>query len=248
MTSLLLLFAAILSLFYQGSLASITNGCCPCGKFSPEQAGQLSNLLKAEAGSLRKGMQMMCPKRPSRWHRLNVTRSCFGAKDDKPAIFTIPTEGFVAAFKVVHIRGQVTCDTDSCHRTHGHASFHSKWGCSTSHPYVGTTPLGTFITTPTKRVLFPREKFIRDKSMSTWYALPGFEPDSPFLVFHDFSNPEFFRHGQQVQFMVRRGSGKCQRKRQRRRNMRSCLRLVSLNRLNLILNLNLTKRCKTSSM
>ena len=134
-----------------------------------------------------------------RWEKLNMTKSCFSAKGKNPAVFTIPREGFVAAFKLVHTEGKITCEKDNCHASHGHDSFESNWGCSTSHPYVGTTPLGTFITTPSKRILFPREKFIRDKAMSAWYALPGFEPDSPFLVFHDFSNPEFFPGGQQLQ-------------------------------------------------
>jgi len=132
-----------------------------------------------------------------RWNRLNVTKSCFGAKGNKPGKFTITKEGFLAAFKVVHTGGQVNCEKDDCHASHG--SFASKWGCSTRHPYVGKTPLGTFITTSSERVLFPREKFIRNKSMSMWYALPGFEPDSPFLVFHDFANPEFVQYGQQIE-------------------------------------------------
>ncbi|XP_078373110.1 uncharacterized protein LOC144656749 [Oculina patagonica] len=196
MASLILLLGAIVPLLYQGSMAS--NGCCH--RFSSQQEGQLRNLLQEEAGSLRQGMQMMCPNMPSQWHRLNVTKACFGSKDNNPAKFTITREGFVAAFKVVHIGGHVTCEKDDCHSSHTtHGSFESKWGCSTSHPYVGTTPLGTFITTPSKRILFPREKFIRDKSMSMWYALPGFEPDSQFLVFHDFSNPEFLPHGQKLQ-------------------------------------------------
>lgn len=133
-----------------------------------------------------------------RWNRLNVTKSCFGSKGNKPGEFTITREGFLAAFKVVHTRGQVNCEKDACH-----GSFASNWGCSTSHPYLGTTPMGTFITTPTltptpsKRILFPREKFIRDKS--AWYALPGFEPNSPFLVFHDFANPEFVQYGQKIE-------------------------------------------------
>lgn len=130
-----------------------------------------------------------------------MTKPCFGTKNDDPAKFKIQKEGFVAAFKLIHTEGKgVTCEKDDCHSSHTtHGSFDSIWGCSTSHPYVGTTPLGTFITTPSKRVLFPREKFIRNKSMPTWYALPGFEPDSKFLVFHDFSNPEFLPYGQELQ-------------------------------------------------
>lgn len=132
-----------------------------------------------------------------RWNRLNATKACFGAKGDNPGKFTITREGFLAAFKVVHTRGQVNCEKGAT----GHGSVASKWGCSTNHPHHGTTPLGTFITTPTpsRRILFPREKFIRDKSMSKWYSLPGFEPNSPFLVFHDFANPEFVQYGQKVE-------------------------------------------------
>lgn len=132
-----------------------------------------------------------------KWHRVtNVTEVCFGAKNDEKGTFFIDREGFVAAFKLVHVTGKVTCESDTCHSK---TSYETNWGCSTSHPYVGSTPLGTFITTPSKRVLFPREKFIRDKSKTMWYALPGFEPNSPFLVFHDFANPEYFRDGQELQ-------------------------------------------------
>lgn len=139
-----------------------------------------------------------------RWHRLtNMTNQqgtvCFSAKGDKPGTFYNEREGFVAAIKLVHASGWVTCGNDNCHSSHSETSYKTYWGCSISHPYVGSTPLGTFITTPSRRVLFPREKFIRDKSMTTWYALPGFEPDSPFLVFHDFANPEFFHQGQKLQ-------------------------------------------------
>lgn len=136
----------------------------------------------------------MCPK--SRWTILNTTEPCFGAKGNKPARFTIKWEGFLAAFKIVHTKGEVNCDT----RQTKH-SFASKWGCLTKHPKVDNTPLGTFITTspPSRRILFPREKFIPNKSPTMWYALPGFHPDSPFLVFHDFANPEFVQYGQEVE-------------------------------------------------
>lgn len=146
----------------------------------------------------------MCPKKASKWHRVtNMTdprdRVCFYTKGNKPGKFNINKEGFVAAFKLVHVGGKVSCESANCHSTHPGTSFDSKWGCSASHPYVGSTPLGTFITTASKQILFPREKFIRDKSMPMWYALPGFGPDSPFLVFHDFANPEFFHQGQELQ-------------------------------------------------
>lgn len=128
---------------------------------------------------------------------LNATEPCFGSKGNKPAKFTIKWEGFLAAFKILHTKGEVNCDT----RQTKH-SFASKWGCSTSHPNVGTTPLGTFVTTPStpsRRILFPREKFIPNKSLAMWYVLPGFHPNSPFLVFHDFANPEFVQYGQEVE-------------------------------------------------
>lgn len=131
------------------------------------------------------------------WQKVNGENPvCFRVSGDRPGRFTISKEGFVAAFKLVHRSGSVTCEKDKCH---GHDSYSSKWGCSTNHSYVGSTPLGTFITTQSKRVLFPREKFIRIKSMNTWYALPGFEPDSDFLVFHDFANPEFLQENQELQ-------------------------------------------------
>ncbi|XP_022781398.1 uncharacterized protein LOC111322549 [Stylophora pistillata] len=190
MARFLLLLGVITSVFCQDAMAV---------QFSKQQESQLRNLLKEEAGSFRKGMQMMCPKSPGQWQRLNVTNACFSAKDKKHGSFIIPLEGFVVALKVVHTSGRVTCEKDRCHANHGQGSFYSKWGCSASHPYIGSTPLGTFITLPSKQVIFPREKFIRDKALSAWYALPGFDPESPFIVFHDFSNPEYFPRGQVLQ-------------------------------------------------
>ncbi|XP_058949263.2 uncharacterized protein [Pocillopora verrucosa] len=195
MARFLLLLGAITSIFCQGVIAKLS--CC--GEFSAQQEEQLRNLLKQEAGSLRQGMQMMCPRSPGKWRKLNVTNACFSANQSKPGIFIIPQEGFVVALKVAHISGKVTCEKGDFHSKHAHGSFYSKWGCSINHPSIGTTPLGTFITTSSKEILFPREKFIRDKAMSAWYALPGFGPDSPFLVFQDFSNPEYFQHGQELQ-------------------------------------------------
>ena len=137
-----------------------------------------------------------------KWHKIkNITNPeklvCFGAKGDKPGVFTIDREGFVAAIKLAHMKGQVSCGNVDCHSSI--TSFKSNWGCSMDHPYFGSTPFGTFVTTRSKRVLFPREKFIQDKSLNAWYSLPGFEPDSQVLVLHDFSNPEFFHQGQELQ-------------------------------------------------
>ncbi|XP_015772217.1 PREDICTED: uncharacterized protein LOC107350507 [Acropora digitifera] len=197
---LFIVLYGVVTVFAQAP-ATISN-CCSCEQFSEAQGKQLRGLLQEEASMLREGMQMMCPKKDNKWHKIrNITSAlqfvCFSAKGDKPGLFTIDREGFVAAFKLVHVSGQVSCENPGCNSTV--ASYKSNWGCSFDHPYIGPTPLGTFITTKSKRVLFPREKFIRDKSKSTWYALPGFEPDSPFLVFHDFSNPDFFHRGQQLQ-------------------------------------------------
>lgn len=62
MARFLLLLGAITSIFCQGVIAKLR--CC--GEFSAQQEEQLRNLLKQEAGSLRQGMQMMCPRSPGK--------------------------------------------------------------------------------------------------------------------------------------------------------------------------------------
>lgn len=187
MKSLLVVLCAFVTLFLKSSAAAPK--CCSCDQFSDGQQKQLRDLLKEEAGSLQKGMQMMCPKKPNKWHKLQDTAVCFGAKEEQHGTFTINREGFVAAIKLEHKSGSITCNN-----TCGDMRCYSRWGCSTNNPL-----LGTFITTQSKGVLFPREEFIRAKSMTTWYALPGFGPDSDFLVFHDFAHPYFFHQNQELQ-------------------------------------------------
>lgn len=203
MNSLVIVLFAVFTLFsgYHTFDHDIPK-CCSCDKFSTKQGEQLRALLQEEAKMLRKGMQMMCPKKEDKWYKVrNMTNPqklvCFSARGDNPGVFRIDREGFVAAIKLVHVSGHV-----SCGNTNGHSSsisYKSNWGCPINHPYIGSSPLGTFITTPSRQVLFPRKKIIGDKSKTTWYSLPGFDHDSPILVFHDFSNPEFVQQGQELQ-------------------------------------------------
>ena len=127
-----------------------------------------------------------CYSITDKWRNLTASGIVsFGAKGDKPGEVTIQTEGFLAAIKLVHVHGSVTCNTSGSHS--------SRWGCSSIYPAVGANPLGTFITTQSKRILFFHH------ATSPWYHLPGFQPDSPVLVFHDFAHPEFVQEGEILQ-------------------------------------------------
>ncbi|XP_020601452.1 complement receptor type 1-like isoform X4 [Orbicella faveolata] len=86
--------------------------------------------------------------------KINLRPVCFGAKDNQYGSFNVPYGGQIAAVKLVHLSGYVTCDN----RNFSHWSF---WGCG-SHPsskyYVDVT-----ITTSTNTIISPPSPILKDQ-------------------------------------------------------------------------------------
>ena len=118
---------------------------------------------------------------------------CFGAIGDSFGAFTTPTSGDVITFKLIYQSGYVDC-------AHGHRSH---WGCT--HPWVPAEyQMGTYITDSQTNRLLPKEEFLADPSSSNClvrasYKLPGLNPDSPELLFDNFTVPLHVLAGEQFQ-------------------------------------------------
>jgi hypothetical protein len=121
---------------------------------------------------------------------------CFGARGNQFGAFNIKAEGFVAAIKLVHVSGSVTCDKSSCAKTP--AEFNSKWGCATTHPYVGKTSLNTVVTTSNNKILFPKDHHFTHAHSNLWYSMEQFDSDSDLLVFQRFDDPLYVAAGQEL--------------------------------------------------
>lgn len=112
---------------------------------------------------------------------------CFGAKNHQFGRFYAPKGGRLAAIKLVHLYGYV-----SCHR-HNVAHW-SYWGCS-HHDYVNDN-VGVVITTTANHVLFPPSQFI--KTSEKWSYIIGYNSWSPELVLSVFSHPHWVSSGQEL--------------------------------------------------
>jgi hypothetical protein len=114
---------------------------------------------------------------------------CFGARGNQYGVFNIRAEGFVAAIKLVHVSGSVTCEKRS-------AKFNSNWGCATTHPYVGKFSLNTVVTTSNNKILFPRERQFTNANL--WYSMEQFDSNSHLLVLKRFDDPLYVAAGQEL--------------------------------------------------
>ena len=70
-----------------------------------------------------------------KWKKINTGQVCFGARDNSYGAFNIRESGVIYTFKLVHLSGSITCNTDYPL---------SYWGCD--HPWFGDTRLLTVIT------------------------------------------------------------------------------------------------------
>lgn len=166
---------------------SPTDKCsCNNGRFSADQLQQLKKTLQGEAVNLRAGLKMMCSKpNTAKWRMITSQPVCFGAKNDQFGSITVPFEGFAAAFKLQHTSGSINCNRSS-------KPHNSKWGSGHGQRF-----LNTYLTTASNRVLFPLQESIQDQSEG-WYKVPDVDPNSPVLVFHEFSRPFYLKENEQL--------------------------------------------------
>ena len=104
---------------------------------------------------------------------------CFGARNHQFGRFLMPSSGRLAAIKLVHLYGYVSCRANEANRW-------SYWGC-------GGDPLFVAVTTSTNRVLFPPKQF---KDNSKEFRIKAYNSWSPELVFSVFSHPHWVSLGQ----------------------------------------------------
>ena len=118
------------------------------------------------------------------WKKINSYPVCFETKYDAFGSFKIQEAGKIYSFKLVHIYGSVTCDTN--------LEF-TKWGCS--HSRSGRRRLLTVITYRNKTVL-PLAEFATGVHYYR-YQLDRAHVNSPTLVFNLLPTPLVVSIGQQ---------------------------------------------------
>ena len=101
---------------------------------------------------------------------------CFSARGENYGTFYAPSGGGnLAAIKLVHLYGYVTCST-------GTSNSWSYWGC---YVPVVRYAVGVVITTSSNRVILPPTKFLKSNSglrYRKWSNIPGYTGLSSSLV------------------------------------------------------------------
>ena len=114
---------------------------------------------------------------------------CFGARNNQFGRFYLPSRGRLAAIKLVHLYGYVSCYTAT-------STNWSYWGC------VGIRgEMNVVITTRLNRIILPPGQFLTSSSFrraGMWSRLPGYDSLSSVLVLPFFSHPLMVRRRQQL--------------------------------------------------
>lgn len=108
------------------------------------------------------------------WIKLSFRPVCFGARDDQYGSFRVPYGGKLAAVKLVHLSGAVTCDTRLG------VSKWSFWGCG-SHPAL-KNHVDVTITTASNHLISPPSQFFNTYASAKWSEIPGFNSFSSEIV------------------------------------------------------------------
>ena len=108
---------------------------------------------------------------------------CFGAKGNSFGSFLSPKTGRLAAIKLVHLYGYVSCDVAS-------ASYWSFWGCG-GNPWNGINKLvNILIASASNHILIPEGKLDMNVHGLKWSKIPGYNSESPEIVLSAF-NPHW---------------------------------------------------------
>ena len=94
-------------------------------------------------------------------------------------MFTVPSSGDIITFKLIHLSGNVSCTQGS----------DTKWGCD---HLAGPEKMGTYIADSNKTRLLPNAELFGTEvscDVHIYYNLPGYTPDSPELLFDNFTTP-----------------------------------------------------------
>ena len=115
---------------------------------------------------------------------------CFGAKHNVFGKFQLPSSGKLAAIKLVHLYGYVSCLAP-------HPSHWSYWGCA---HHGGTTNYNNVVITDAhNHIILPPSQLIVTGSLAPgkWYYNVGYSSVSPELVLSVFSHPLHVSSGQE---------------------------------------------------
>ena len=107
---------------------------------------------------------------------------CFAAKGDKPGKFRLNQDGAVYAMKLVYRSGYVGCSG---------VGTASHWGCNNSG---SQKHIGVLVTDNKNEIIFPKVEI----NSSGFYRLPGYNLNSSYVAFTDFSTPMYGRKGQDL--------------------------------------------------
>lgn len=112
---------------------------------------------------------------------------CFSAKNREFGKFHAPLSGSLAAIKLVHVYGYVTC-----HKPAKHSWSH--WGCSVSDR---KDEINVVITNSTDDLLLPPSQLITSSELK-WSTIVGYDGSSKELVLSVFSDPLSVTSGQEL--------------------------------------------------
>ena len=111
------------------------------------------------------------------WIKANGSPVCFGARNTQYSTFNVPLGGKVAAVKLVHLYGYVTC-----HKYN--ANNWSFWGCGD----LVKDLVNVVVTWSNNQIILPASQFIGNRA-GKWSKLPGYNSLSPEIILPVFSSP-----------------------------------------------------------
>lgn len=144
-----------------------------------------SNISHFLSWSWSSGRVPLIPRRSSpMWSKINLHPICFFASGKRPGeLVWLGKSKLIGAIKLEYLEGSVRCATSS--------SYDSKWGCY-QQPDTLQNPLNVVITDLANHVIFPLQKYIRNKGL--WYYLPATDPlYSKELVFTNYLDPFYLQ-------------------------------------------------------
>ena len=115
---------------------------------------------------------------------------CFGAKHNVFGKFHLPSSGKLAAIKLVHLYGYVSCHAPN-------PNHWSYWGCA--HRTSTKNQINVVITDAHNHIILPPNQLIVTGSLAAgkWYYDVGYSSLSPELVLSVFSHPLHVSSGQE---------------------------------------------------
>ncbi|CAH3129999.1 unnamed protein product [Pocillopora meandrina] len=125
------------------------------------------------------------------WQKANTAPVCFGTRDTQPGSFYLPSGGGLAAIKLVHLYGYVSCDV----RHPQHWSF---WGCG-QHSSLKQEVDVVITTSDDKQIILPPAEFMKyNHQGGKWARVPGYDSFSKEIVLTPFGKPYPVVAGQQL--------------------------------------------------